>query len=339
MALVLSVPDGELTETRAQEVFDTLGKAILLREEAAASPEAVDPIGTTLGKSDLPFEKMGAAYRLRVTLSGSKRAQVIVIRKEVWSYRSLKSQELSTPFYESAEPLSAALLEKVAQKSLPLGGILLDPPDQERKTWRLRYRIEVPADSSLEELKYYILLAGNVGGDLVKEFSSDVADASASPKTTPPPKPAVEMEALANKNLKAALDVAGLKYVVLAEGRGYSVTVASKDGRQQTVSISLASTQHGDVLTHHLSTTVWTGATPPDSALLRGVMGKVSKFGRFSLVQSAKGAWEIRFGITLNVLRFPDGTQLSKTLQDAVSLVGLYGEQTYKELNDKQDTR
>lgn len=334
--LTLAVPTSELTTASGLEAIETLGKALALQKEAIAAPEAVDPIGATLGKAKIPINQFGPVYLLRMSFPDTKRSQDVAIRKEVWAYKSLKIQELSSPFYESAEPLSAELLQKAAQKTFPIGGVILDAPSGGLKTWRLRYRIDASTESTPEELTRYISLAGTTADNLEKEFSSDKEETT---QPSAPPVPAKELEELANTKLKAGLDAAALKVTPGPAGKGYAITSNYDSGRRQTVSVGAAESQPGGMLTHPISTTVWTGVAPPNAELLRKVLGKLMKLGTFSLTQNDKKAWELRFGITLDVtpLQLAPTDTLAKSLKDTVTLVGAVGEQTDKELNGDKD--
>lgn len=172
----------ELSEATPKNVVEALAetkKAIAFVEEsrgAAPTPvstvtTATSPLEATLKDAKISYTDIGNHYKLKYDFSNTKRNQTAYIRKEVYTYNSLKLQELFSLCYDKPEAPSAEQLQSVFQKRFSIGGLVLEAPSENQKNWRIRFRATVTTSALPETLKEYLKLVAGTADNLEKELS------------------------------------------------------------------------------------------------------------------------------------------------------------------------
>lgn len=172
----------ELSEATAKNVVDALAetkKALtLIEQNRGEGPVSApsDPLGATLKESRLSNTDIGKFYKLKYNFSDTKRSQTAYIRKEVYTYNSLKVQELYSLCYDSPEPPRAEQLLSVFQRRFTIGGLVLEAPNENQKNWRIRFRATLATHALPETLKEYLNLVAGTADNLEKELSPTQED-------------------------------------------------------------------------------------------------------------------------------------------------------------------
>jgi hypothetical protein len=172
----------ELSEATPKRVVDALAetkKAIALIEQnrgAPPVPAPSDPLGATLKDAALIYTDIGNFYKLKYDFSDTKRNQTAYIRKEVYTYNSLKVQEIFSQCYDKPEPPSAEALQSVFQKRFSIGGLVLEAPSEKQANWRIRFRVTLGTNALPETLKQYLNLVTGTADSIEKELSPTQED-------------------------------------------------------------------------------------------------------------------------------------------------------------------
>jgi hypothetical protein len=174
----------ELSEATPKSVMEAIAetkKAIALIEanrgsDLAPAPMPSDPLGATLKDAKLIYSDIGSFYKLKYDYSDNKRSQVAYIRKEIYTYNSLKVQEIFSLCYDKPEPPSAELLQSAFQKRYTVGGLVLEAPSEKQTNWRIRFRTSVATNVLPQTLKEYMLLVAGTADNLEKELNPNQED-------------------------------------------------------------------------------------------------------------------------------------------------------------------
>jgi len=144
------------------------------------------------------------------------------------------------------------------------------------------------------------------------------------------------------ERLLQTLQATGLHFEKSPSGTSYRLRYDHEGGRQQLVSVTAAANRPTDLVVHTVYTTVWTGAAPPDEALLVKVFSSTKKIGGFHLAEDDK-AWAILFRATFDATGLADGTLApavaAKRLQETIEFVNAVGEEMDAALNGERDIR
>lgn len=146
-----------------------------LGREALAT-EPIDPAAERLREAKLIYSDIGSFYKLKYDYSDTKRQQSTYIRKEIYTYNSLKVQEIFSLCYDRPEPPSAELLLSAFQKRFSLGGLVLEAPSEKQTNWRIRFRVALASNVLPETLKEYILIVAGTADNLEKELNPNQED-------------------------------------------------------------------------------------------------------------------------------------------------------------------
>ena len=351
----------ELSEATPKRVVDAIAetkKAIVFLEAnrgAAPTPVTTDPMVERLKEAKLIHSDIGSFYQFKYDFSDTKRKQTVYMRKEIYTYNSLKVQELFSLCYDKPDPPSAELLQSAFQKRFTIGGLVLEAPSEKQPNWRIRFRASLTTDALPQTLKEYVLVVAGTAdrsreriqphsGGQTLMFLPTTLPALVAPVLAAPPAVSQTENDAAKARLKSAVEAMGLKYEASPSGLSYSVLFDHAGNRQQKVYIATAPGKAGSLLTHTIYTTVWVNATtPPDSALMQKVFILSKKLGQFYLFKDTKGTWAIRFSVHFDATGLKDtsekGDTLSTTLKDLTYFVNAVGEETDKQLNGDKDNR
>jgi hypothetical protein len=174
LELLESIDDA--TPTRLMAMLEEVQRAAKLLPDAGSSaptPAPAGEMGATLKQSGLIFKDIGDFYSLGYDFADTKRSQAAYIRKRVDNYNSLKIHEIFSIFYDAKDAPSAELLQKVFQKRFSIGGLVLEAPNASQSNWRIRFRIDAPADIATDRLKKYVRLVAGTADSLEKELFSE----------------------------------------------------------------------------------------------------------------------------------------------------------------------
>ena len=172
LELLESIDDA--TPMRLMAMLEEVQRAAkLLPDAGLSSPTPADAMGATLRLAGLPAKDIGSFYSLRYNFTDTKRSQTAYIRKSTDSYNSLKIHEIFSIFYDAKEAPSAELLQKVFQKRYSIGGLVLEAPNTNQSNWRIRFRIDAPADIATDRLKTFTNLVAGTADALEKEFFAE----------------------------------------------------------------------------------------------------------------------------------------------------------------------
>lgn len=136
-----------------------------------ASPADQDLLAKSMKESGLIYTDIGRFYRLKFNYKESGRQQYSFLRKRGDQYRSLSVQEAYSMVYESKTAPSSEVTEKVFQKVLTIGGFILEEPGENQEYWRIRFRIEVPTQSTPERVKAYISIVAGTADQIEQELN------------------------------------------------------------------------------------------------------------------------------------------------------------------------
>ena len=123
--------------------------------------------------SAVVYDESRDFYNAKFSITGTKRNQVVYIRKSVFSYNSIDAQECFSQIYESKDRPSAELLLTLSQRTFTIGGLILEPPSDGITYWRIRFRCEIPTDSSPERVTSYLEMVASTADALELEFSKE----------------------------------------------------------------------------------------------------------------------------------------------------------------------
>ncbi len=135
-----------------------------------------DAMGALLVEAGLHFEDAGDCHRLRFDDDGSHRGQIVWIRKAVDTYGALAVHEVFSLCYDAAEPPDDVLLRQVFLHRYAIGGLVLEAPSAAQEHWRIRFRIEAPADVTAPRLATYLQLVQSTADALEREISPAAED-------------------------------------------------------------------------------------------------------------------------------------------------------------------
>ncbi|MBL8087171.1 MAG: hypothetical protein JNM85_03755 [Chthonomonas sp.] len=147
--------------------------SVLSGHQQNPTPAESDPVGNTLRATGLIHTDIGGFYKLRYDYSDTKRHQDSYIRKRVDTYESLSVQESYSLCYESKTAPDTELLRKVFQKSFSIGGLILEEPSKDQELWRIRFKIDVPTNTTAERLKTYLQYVGGTADGIEKELGAE----------------------------------------------------------------------------------------------------------------------------------------------------------------------
>lgn len=132
-----------------------------------------DALGKTLKESGLANSDIGRFYQVKYKYSESKRTQLAFLRKRVDTYRGLSVQEAYSLVYESKTAPGSDLISTVFQKSYTIGGFILEEPRKDQEFWRIRFRIEVPTNSTAERLKTLLSLTAGTADQIEQQLGGE----------------------------------------------------------------------------------------------------------------------------------------------------------------------
>ena len=138
----------------------------------AAQTDA-DLLGKTLKESGIANTDIGKFYQVKYRFSESKRTQLAFLRKRVETYRGLSVQEAFSLVYESKTAPSSDVMSTVFQKSYTIGGFILEEPGEDQEFWRIRFRIEVPTNSTPERLKTLLSLTAGTADQIEQQLGGE----------------------------------------------------------------------------------------------------------------------------------------------------------------------
>lgn len=137
---------------------------------------SADPLAARLTESGLTFTELTGFYSLTFTIADSKRKQTAFVRRTVEEYRSLKVREVFSLCWDEPTPPSRELLAAAFQKRFSIGGLTLEQPSETQKNWRIRFRVDVPADMPAKELRSHIEVVEVTADSLEAEFNPGKED-------------------------------------------------------------------------------------------------------------------------------------------------------------------
>lgn len=135
-----------------------------------------DPLAGLLERAKLSYTDIGDFHKVRYDNEEAKRGQTVWLRKTPEKYGTVVMYELFSICFESNDAPGEELLRKAMQKRFSLGNLVLEQPSEAQKFWRIRYRIDVPADVTPERLSNYLQLAQATADGLEKEFAPGAED-------------------------------------------------------------------------------------------------------------------------------------------------------------------
>jgi len=133
-----------------------LGVVGMLEAAAARADAGLDPLGRALRRSGLKYEDSGRFWKLRYSTRDTGRSQTVYVRKTIETYEALSGQEIHSLVYDAAEPPSGEVLRKAFLMRFALGGLVLEPPSEDQKNWRIRFRHVAPTTITPSELAAYL---------------------------------------------------------------------------------------------------------------------------------------------------------------------------------------
>lgn len=135
-----------------------------------AAPADQDLLAKAMKASGLSYTDIGRFYQFKFNFSAEKREQYAFLRKRVDTYNSLSVQEAYSMVYESKTAPSTEIIQKVFQKALIIGGFIMEEPSENQEDWRIRFRIEVPTNSTPERVKTYISIVAATAEQIEMEL-------------------------------------------------------------------------------------------------------------------------------------------------------------------------
>lgn len=143
-------------------------------EQVQGTPvQPTDPVGKTMTAAKLLFSDIGGFYKMKYDFTDTKRSQFAFVRQEVYAYNSLSVQEAYALVYEDKTAPDGEVLLKLFQKSFGIGGLVLEAPSDKQVFWRIRFRIEIPTNSTPERVKTYISLVVGTADATEKELGAE----------------------------------------------------------------------------------------------------------------------------------------------------------------------
>ncbi len=142
----------------------------------SAQARKIDPLAFLLEEAGLSFADAGDRFDLRYGGGPDARGQTVHLRKRLDAYGGLAVHEAYSLCYDALEAPSAEQLRAVFAKRYAIGGLALEAPKDDQPRWRIRFRIDVPADVTSARLAQYLQLLQSIADELERFVSPQGED-------------------------------------------------------------------------------------------------------------------------------------------------------------------